>query len=220
MSGFVACSRCSSDYPPELTMTLWDGQAYCEACVYSFSPKLAEYARSHPRLEETAPWDFNAVWWRAIRMELFVFALFGSMLGWLGYADQGFAGLAGGLAVTAVICLFQGGIQMPTFVWHTKRCLPTLIVENGQVTTYRGGERRRWCSGVVPLRDVRWRIGTSRQDSMLRGTLVPRQPVVILQWTWRLYGLPLVRVRLACGWTEGMRDVWVDFLEFAGVPKE
>lgn len=47
------CWKCDQAVKTEEAVYLWDGRVYCAECVRQASPKLLEYARTHPQYEES-----------------------------------------------------------------------------------------------------------------------------------------------------------------------
>lgn len=205
------------------TVSLWDGESYCEACVAAVSPALVKYAKSHDTLQETAPFDQRSQWRNAFRMEALIFLLFGAFFVTAGYIQWGPVGLAFGAGITLVICSIQAAIQLPMFVAMGRHRLPTVVVRDGRIECFRGGKKTHFCRSM-PLREIKWRLGKSRQDSGLRNTFVQRQQIVLLILPYlpnkvaRLSSLG--KERYACGWSSEMMHIWQSFFTLAAVPKE
>jgi hypothetical protein len=212
------CKRCSQPCVPSDVVRLWDGCTYCEQCVKSASEPLLAYAKSHETLEETAPFDRAAHWKRGLRMEAILFAIFVVPFAAYGIQQDGWRGLGMGVAVAGLIVALQGALQVPMFVWVGNISRPKVSVKDGSISL------RRITNGspmhILALSGVRWRFGTSKQDSGLRNTFVPRQPVIILSVRRQLGVFRITSARFACGWTPEMREIWTAFLTLAGVPAE
>jgi len=212
------CKHCERAVPGDQIITLWDGHAYCQRCVEIASPELARYARSHEKLEETAFFERGALWRSALRMELIIALLFGALSCTYGYSIFGPIGIAYGLAMSFVICGLQAASQLPLFVRISRWKMPTVIVHDGNIECFRGRRKAHWVQSM-PLENVSWRLGKSRQDSGLRHTIVPRQEVVILTVPWKAGRRLSVSDRYACGWTDEKRRIWIAFLTLANVPR-
>jgi hypothetical protein len=198
-------------------MTLWDGRRYCQGCVRAASLRLFDVAQSHPKLEETAPFDRVAQWRNALRMEVVVVAVFAILLGISGYSQWGPVGVLYGIGGALILCSIQAAIQLPAFVWYGRRMLPTVVVEDGRIDCFRGGDRKWGCQSL-PLEAVRWRIGRSKQDTALRNTFIQRQQVVLLMLPRRAGPFSLGYDRYACGWSPLTMEIWTAFLTLAKVP--
>ena len=210
------CKHCSKTVPCGKTVLLWDGNFYCQACIDSVCPELWDYARSHDVLEESAPFDKRAQWSNAFRLEALIVLFFGMMFAIGNYTRFGPIGIVYGLGMAAIICSIQSAIQLPMFVRMGRRMLPTVVVKDGQIECYRGGEKAPH-SRELSISDAKWRVGKSRQDSGLRNTFVQRQVVVLLIFPLKgrfSFGTD----RYACGWSDQMRRIWVGFLTLANVP--
>ena len=220
-----SCRHCDRIVMPDDRVRLWDEQWYCRRCVDAVCPELFDYATHHDQLEEAAPYDRGAIWRSAFRMEGWIVLFFASLLGVIGYGQNGVAGAVIGIVAAVIVAIPQATIQLPMLVWLTRRNLPTVCVSDGKVTIRREGCGRRFCRNpltcTIPLQNFKWRMGRSRQDSGLRNTIVPKQSVVLLvlrynsKWAWLLG-----EGRIACGWTAPMQRIWKGFLTLAAVPED
>lgn len=196
---------------------LWDSRSYCRDCVEAVCPKLFPYAMGHSRLEESAPFGRGAYWRNAWRREAWIFLFFAVVFGAIGYARSGLTGTIVGIVLAMLGTTIQAAIQLPMYAWMTRLMMPSVSVADGLVTLRRAACKK--CSpSTVPLQDLQWRLGHSRQDTALRNTLIPKRPVVLLvlgRSPWILFG----EVRVACGWTDETRRLWTAFLTLAGVPE-
>jgi hypothetical protein len=209
------CRICSQPTVGADAVQLWDGRRYCRNCVESVSPELYRYAKTYDRLEELAPIDKADLWRRAWRGEALVILPFAVLFGAAGYNSFGAVGILYGLVSVGFVAALQSALQLPMFVRYTESRLPTVSVSDGLVTVHRG-VRKIELQCTRPLHDFRWRLGRSRQDSHLRGTMVPRRSVVLLvipATGWLSFGT----VRIACGWTDESQRIWTAFLTLAGV---
>ena len=195
---------------------LWDGQSYCRDCTDSVSSELFEYAAAHRSLVESAQFTSAQLWRAALRFEAGCFFVVAALC-WFALISEGW-GLTGalwGIGISLGLCIVQGAVQLPAYVWCSGRALPTVVVSDGMVHIRRRFPDRNVCA---PLHDFRWRIGHSRQDSFLRQTMVPKQRVILLLLGPGRWG-GFFDYRVACGWAEEMRRVWSGFLVLAGRPE-
>ncbi|HLA86242.1 MAG TPA: hypothetical protein VJL29_15750 [Thermoguttaceae bacterium] len=211
------CRVCSRAMAVDYMVRLWDGQWYCRDCVEAACPGLFSYALKHPRFEESAPFVRGDVWRIALRLEAWIALFFVLLFGAIGYEQHGLMGAIVGIVAAVMSATVQAAVQLPMFVWVTRRMMPTVGVVDGLVSFHRGICKKcgPW---TAPLRNFRWRVGRSRQDTGLRNTLAPKQPVVLLLFRrgrWAIFG----EERIACGWTEKTRRIWTAFLTLAGVPE-
>lgn len=215
MAQNTQCRICSRDVVADFSVRLWDGHWYCRDCMQAVSPTLYDYAIAHEQLEESAPFHNSAVWRNVLRLEAWIVFSVMSFFAVFGFYQSGLMGVIVGILITLFVTAVQAAIQLPMFVWLTKFKMPTTIVANGQIHVYRGACKKR-LQYTAPLQHFQWRIGHSRQDTELRNTFVPKQPVVLLllpRSRWTILG----KERIACGWTQEMQLIWRAFLSLAGV---
>lgn len=215
MNTDVLCNFCTTTHPCEATVYLWDGNSYCHTCVGSVCPELWDFARSHVVLEESAQFDKRSQWKNALRFEVLLVLGLGTMFTFSSDPQQEPIGVAFAFGLAAFICSIQAAIQLPMFLRRGRDMLPTVGVCDGRIWCHRAaGVAGR--SRSMPLSEAKWRIGKSRQDSVLRNSFIQRQAVV-------LFILPLKgrfsfgSDRYACGWSDRMRSIWVGFLTLAKV---
>jgi len=206
----VKCNACLRESDDDAVAALWDGKAYCRQCLEAGCPGLFEFARLHPQLEETAPYEpvriakHHAVFYLGLGLIL------GLAMAAAAFQSEGVFGLFVGILGGLMIGLLAGLIQIPPYLWMTRRMLPTVRFEGGQVFVGRGLKTTTQRHSYT-LDSLRWYCGKVRQDSQLRMTFILNGPAVILE-------LPGRRERVACGWTAERRQRLTAFLRLAGVP--
>ncbi len=230
------CRKCCRDMTPGATVRLWDAKDYCETCVEEACPGLAEYARSHPALEEGMP---HSAWRIGATIAIvgtvgivgFVIVLWAGAVA-LGAPPIDPDGLSMALLFTACslpIAIVFGIVGATGFA----SCRPVVSVRDNQLRITMHSETRS-----TPLSDCEWYIGktwhmthpraATRYSGLLRDTAV----VIILpqlaepldaglvqrwddpqdiEWNWPR--------RVATGFAEETRRRWTAFLTLATVPR-
>ncbi len=208
MATYDECSLCTGLLTDSNAVRLWDGRDYCERCLEARLPGLADYARSHSRLEETSADEPGRVAMRLLAMEAGIFAIF-----FLVFLAGG-ASPAEAALVVGLLCFVQGGIQLPMFFWTSRRNKTTIVVENGTVTCRRRIMHIRE-TFELPLGDFNWTIGRpSRDMAQQHARLWPFGKVVLLKQRNASFWVRRAQI-FACGWTEETKRVWVAFLQCA-----
>ena len=114
------------------------------------------------------------------------------------------------------LCLIQGGLQLPVLVWMAVRRCRRSGSAMGRCTFSPLAQRQPHASRLSD-RGIAFALGKSRQDTFLRATFVPKQPVILLLHGPGRWG-SLFQYRIACGWTDEMRRIWSAFLTLAALP--
>jgi hypothetical protein len=89
---------------------------------------------------------------------------------------------------------------------------PTLRVSDGRIEIRRGeSEQAVKCE----LSTCHWHVGKAKQDDVLPSSISGL--AVLIEYPVQV---SFVRCgKIACGWTEDMRRIWIGFLTLAGVPQ-
>ena len=214
MNALATCKKCSRPIHAENGVLLWDGGHYCRVCVEQTSPLLLQYALTHESLQERMVYDWRAALRYSLRIcaivAIFFWALFSLAM------EFTLGGVVVALVGAVIVTLVAAMIQVPGLLWWTKRAIPSVAVSEGNVTV----ARPNWKAVPAethPLDRCQWYRGKSRQDSFLRSSIAPNGPAVILVFSVRKWGLLWFRHKIACGFSEEMREIWTAFLELAEV---
>ena len=209
------CRYCDRDIETGEPVRLWDGRDYCEECVETALPGLAEYARTHPALSDTPQ--------RETLPALMILTLLGGGLLSLIIVLAGHhvtwpltLGIGFGFALAAWVVFWVLGL-----ISGFRHIYPTVTIENGEVVAdYWHDERRErsgwaWGERRYKLADCdHWFELTALCISAdtLRGRKRFRRQLVALKVPWR-------SVHYHCGWSPEMRERWKAFFTLAGIPK-
>jgi len=107
----MKCVGCDGNMRPKsAVVTLWDGQHYCRQCLDSAHAEFSEFVRSHPKFEETAPYNPVLV----AKRHASVLGGFGVVIGFaMGYGAYGPAGLFIGVLGGVFVSCLAGVLQIP-----------------------------------------------------------------------------------------------------------
>ena len=206
------CARCSCDSGDGQLIHLWDGKHYCRACISKASPKLALAAERFPALSERIAVNPG----HAVRDELLLWCLMGSVfVGFLCFcAWEGGIAIWDGLLVGALVIFLGVPLRALGAYRKAQRVSGRVDLENGCLTIWNPAYgRASWA-----LHDCRWHIGNVREADTFFFGLNLRREVVILECPltvlfWR------ERIKVPCGLSPEMREVWEAFLTLAGIER-
>lgn len=186
---------------------LWDGKMYPRACVEQEMAGLSDYANGHDTLTETSPSRLGASIARTGLMYLCIGIAFGAL----------FFISSGNLIISIVIAMFLlivvAAFDVIPFFWIAQRVRRTTSVNNGYVIFRLGRQNVR-----LPLESFQWYRGRSRHDTLLKLSAYPNIRTLVLVTRLKFRWFPVVRHKIACGFTPEMRTRWAAFLTLAGVP--
>jgi len=224
-SGSPCCKYCGEWIPEGKDVRLWDGGDYCEDCVESTLPGLANYAREHASLEERAPFSRRLY---AFRLAPAAIALFLSAMA--GCPEN----FPGGLLSYVFFCSILLGIIFVPFYFLSLRSVEGVSVQDGWLTA---GEGPYWQLGmgrqgeyVARRRQVLLSKGTAweireRWITTLPGLLGarPMQDVIVAIWSvpsrWGPLQLSSATIICRCGWSAATRRRWEAFFQLMGMPR-
>lgn len=147
------CHRCAGELSSETAVPLWDGNLYCEQCVESQMPGLANYAREHSQLEESPSKESLRSWRGLLVLSAFLFLFFGGLFVLTSYQTQGLSGIISGIVFALFLIGITSVLQGTGIAWMARNGSPTVIVRQGRVAVLRPGYKHmsgRWakCNGV------------------------------------------------------------------------
>jgi len=210
------CKSCSRSQSVDQLLKLWDGHSYCTACVKLKSPRLLTHALSHSCLEDSVPFDQALVRRSELRSALKVAMISMLTFAITGHSLYGPLGIAIGTLLGLLLTAIVFAVQMPARMKVARMNRASLRLSEGWLIVTRP------LSGLqveCVLHECRWYLGKIQHDSGLRGTGFYGAPAVVLILP-RKHLLQLVRERVACGYEDESREVWLAFLTLAGIRKK
>lgn len=199
------CNSCGAD---ARCTTLWDGQCYCESCLFACSPEL-QVAAFAPYLSEQMPYSVKRLALRA-----FLFA-FGSVLvvptavamilipfGRWALALQGYGVLLVVASPVIVLYTVAGASFMPLM-------RPSVMVWNGQVIARVGTHLLVAC-----LSDCTWKKGHLSHVSFWKHAFLLSGEALIVKVPTKT---GVGQERVAVGFTDRTKALWESFFSLAEV---
>lgn len=213
----LQCRRCGCAIREYDAVHLWDGCNYCERCVESQLPGLADYARQHDVLCDQPPKEALDTARGTVRMGVILAIVASLPFAVAGFQNANWQGAVGGIVIAIALALIVTCIKGPVHAQRAQLFAPTVRMHNGLLTI----ERRVTRAGgavQVPFADIRWREGKASADSELRKTTISNCQLVLLEC---VFGPKWFRLseRVACGWSQESRRRWIAFLTLAGAPR-
>ncbi|WP_166828531.1 hypothetical protein [Thalassoroseus pseudoceratinae] len=206
------CHRCGASTDVEPILPLWDGHAYCEACLKAHSQTLYSAAKSGLELEETMPFSP----WTAFGQSFLFYWLstnltFGGLMFWFAFRRAGWEGAVEALLAMQVffapMCLLYSVAQALGY----RLGRPRVFVNNGHLTIRLGNQRSEYAS----LSKVEWYLGPSWHTTFGGKKLYPNASALLLVFPGDEYQ----EYRASVGFTEESRKRWIDFLTFIDLPR-
>ncbi|MEX0716659.1 MAG: hypothetical protein WD066_08735 [Planctomycetaceae bacterium] len=211
------CRHCDRPLVEAETVRLWDGRDYCRDCVEAEMPGLAEYAASHPTLEEAVPNEVARSGWRVLSRRFLYLFTFVILI--FGVTPALYDGLTEGQPYAPILesasrgVLFSGGIALLVFVPMAIALMRSprsqmVVAEHGILrclTMNKDGVWQEDSHRAAPVDAVQWLVG--------RGPPVAadRKVVAVIFPNGRKW-----KAAALCGWSPEMRRRWVAFLTLAG----
>jgi len=200
------CRVCGRPTEGRGVIRLWDGEAYCEACLQATCPAIVELSRRQDAFSEKEPLHIVAYLVASIPSVVLpgLFVLF--MAGMHLVLHPGLMNSARfGLVLVVVLTLL---FLRPVWSWLRQR---TLSVHGGMLHV-----ASRLESFSVPLRDCRWRKGPAREFFDNHGIHLwglQKNSLLVCIDLPKEFGRFSTRRKFACG-----LDVWEGFFCLANVP--
>lgn len=186
---------------------LWDGKMYPRARVEQELIGLSDYANEHDSLSETAPFELGKTVLRNGLMILCVTMIAGVLL-FLVTGD-----LLVSLLIVLILTVCLAILQGIGLVLTAKICRPTVSVRNGIVTLQIYRRKHEYT-----LDSFRWYRGKSKHDSLLAKTGYPNIQTIVLVTRAKFGRFPVMKYKIACGFTHETRARWEAFLKLADIP--
>lgn len=206
------CAKCSRPLADQPAVDLWDGKRYCRDCVAAASPLLLSCVDQFSTLGENIQANRREVV-RDSAVTTFLAAAFLTFLTMV-IADD-LEELAGyGLVMSTIglaLILFYLVVE-----WFGARSVRGRVeLANGEFVV----NHPNFGCESFKLRNGTWRVGKTRDAPFFfRGVRLRRQ-IVILEFPLDYPMLWVKRIRIPCGLTDEMREVWQAFLTLADVPQ-